>query len=41
MAQLLVRHRVADFNRWKAVSDGRAAGQSVLDRPDIYYLTVA
>jgi len=27
MAHLLVRHRVADFDRWKAVFDGHAAAQ--------------
>jgi hypothetical protein len=41
MAHLLVRHKVADFDRWKAVFDGHAAAQSVLDRPDIYFLAVA
>ena len=27
MAHLLVRHKVADFARWKAVFDGHAAAQ--------------
>jgi len=89
MAHLLVRHKVDDFDRWKAVFDGHAAAQraagitvthvmrnvedagevvllfdvedverakafvfstqvpgaqeesGVLDRPDVYFLTVA